>query len=47
MKCGIEMDKYSENGDVESFKRLFANAFDKEILFWHIIKSLKTAIRHK
>jgi len=33
---GKAMIDYAEQGDLPNFKRLFASADDKEIMFWHV-----------
>mgnify|MGYP001018988432 FL=1 len=33
---GKAMLDYAIEGDLENFKRLFAEADDKELMFWHV-----------
>ena len=35
------------NDNLEELKKLFAQAPDKEILYWHMVKCFKTAYREK
>ena len=44
---GKAMIDYATEGDLENFKRLFAEADVKEIMYWHIQKSLKAAVKSK
>lgn len=44
---GKAMIDYAAAGDLENFKRLFSEADDKEMLYWHITKCLKAAIKNK
>lgn len=44
---GKAMIDYASSGDLENFKRLFVEADDKEIMFWHVTKSFKAAVRNK
>ena len=44
---GSVMIDLATKGDVETFKRLFVEAVDKEIMFWHITKAFKAAVKHK
>ena len=44
---GKAMIDYAAAGDLNNFKRLFSEADDKEILYWHLTKCLKAAIKNK
>lgn len=39
--------EYTQAGDLENFKRLFIEADDKELMFWHVSKCFKIAMKHK
>ena len=41
------MIDYSAAGDVANFKRLFTDSDDKELMYWHMTKSFKAALRNK
>lgn len=47
IKMGSVMIDLATKGDLDTFKRLFAEAMDKEIMFWHITKAFKAAVKHK
>jgi len=47
IKMGKELIDYATKGDLLSFKAMFAAAPDKEIMFWHITKSFKAAVKHQ
>jgi hypothetical protein len=44
---GKAMIDYAEAGDLENFKRLFLESQDKEIMYWHVSKCFKAALRAK
>ena len=44
---GKAMIDYATDGDLENFKRLFVESDDKEIMFWHVAKSFRAAVKHK
>jgi hypothetical protein len=44
---GKAMIDYTTEGDLENFKRLFAEADDKEMMFWHVSKCFKAAVKGK
>ena len=46
IRSGITMVDAAVAGDVESLKKEFAKAVDKEIMYWHVTKALKEAIKH-
>ena len=46
IKSGKLMVDAAIEGDCEKVKKLFAQAMDKEIMYWHVTKALKEAIRH-
>jgi len=47
IQMGSVMIDLATKGDLPTFKRLFAEAMDKEIMFWHITKAFKAAVKHK
>ena len=47
IKTGKQMIDYCNQGDLENFKRLFSEADDKELMFWHVSKCFKAAIKTK
>ena len=44
---GKAMIDYSSEGDLDNFKRLFVDSDDKELMYWHMVKSFKAAMRNK
>ena len=36
-----------DNDDLDNFKRLFAEADDKELMFWHVQKAFKAVLKDK
>lgn len=44
---GKAMIDYAADGDLKNFKRIFAESNDKELMFYHMAKSFKAAIKHK
>ena len=34
-------------GDVDNFKKIFIESDDKELMYWHMVKSFKAALRNK
>ena len=42
---GKAMIDYATEGDLENFKRLFVESDNFEIMFWHVSKSFKAAVR--
>lgn len=44
---GKSLIEYAERGDVYNFRRLFLESDDYEMMFWHMTKSLKAAIKNK
>jgi hypothetical protein len=44
---GKQMIDFATDGNLEEFKRLFVEADDKEIMFWHVAKSFKAAVKFK
>ena len=41
------MIDYAERGDLDNFKRLFFESDDFELMFWHIQKAFKAALKNK
>ena len=44
---GKAMIDYAERGDLLNFQRLLMEADDKELMFWHVTKGLKAAVKNK
>jgi hypothetical protein len=44
---GKAMLDYAKDDDLDSFKRLFAEADDKELMFWHVQKAFKAVVKAK
>jgi hypothetical protein len=44
---GKAMIDYAAKGDLENFKRLLEESDDKELMFWHVTKGLKAAVKNK
>ena len=44
---GKAMIDYAAAGDVDNFKRLFSESDDIELMYWHMVKSFKAALRNK
>jgi hypothetical protein len=44
---GKSMIDYAERGDLYNFKRLLFESDDIELMFWHVQKSLKAAVKNK
>ena len=42
---GKAMIDYATEGDLENFKRLFVESESLEIMFWHVSKGFKAAVR--
>ena len=42
---GKTLIDHAINGELDMFKRVFVAADDKELLFWHITKSFKAAVK--
>jgi len=42
---GKSLIDYAERGDVENFKRLFFESDDLNMMFWHITKAFKAAVK--
>mmetsp|Transcript_13050 Transcript_13050/g.22018 ORF Transcript_13050/g.22018 Transcript_13050/m.22018 type:complete len:226 (-) Transcript_13050:169-846(-) len=47
ISVGKTMVDLAEEGKLEEFKKIFVEADDKELMFWHVTKSFKAAIRAK
>jgi hypothetical protein len=47
MAMGKAMIDYTKSGDLKNFKRLFIEADDKELMFWHVSKCFKVALKEK
>mgnify|MGYP001586190346 CR=1 FL=1 len=41
------MIDYAERGDLVNFKRLFFESDDHELMFWHVHKALKIAVKNR
>lgn len=44
---GSTLVDLATRGEYEQFKQLFVQAVDKEMMFWHITKAFKAAVKHK
>ena len=44
---GKAMIDYATEGDINNFKRLFMDSDDKELMYWHVQKGFKAAVKHK
>ena len=44
---GKAMIDYAKDDDLENFKRIFAEADDKELMFWHVQKAFKFVLKEK
>lgn len=44
---GKAMIDYASEGDLENFKRLFVESDNLEIMFWHVSKGFKAAVRNQ
>lgn len=44
---GKAMIDYASAGDLANFKRLIEESDDKELIFWHVTKGLKVAVKNK
>ena len=42
---GKALIDYCTEGDLENFKRLFIESDDKELMYWHMTKCFKAALR--
>lgn len=44
---GKAMIDYAARGDLPNFKRLLSESDDTELMFWHVTKALKAAVKNK
>jgi succinate dehydrogenase flavin-adding protein (antitoxin of CptAB toxin-antitoxin module) len=44
---GKAMIDYATEGDLKNFKRLFQESDDKELMYWHVQKGFKAAVKNK
>jgi hypothetical protein len=44
---GKAMIDYAARGDIVNFQRLLEESEDKELMYWHVTKSLKAAVKNK
>ena len=47
LSMGKTMIELAEKGDIVTFKKCFIEAVDKELMFWHITKAFKVAVKHR
>ena len=47
LQSGKTLVDAASEGDLDAFKKTFANAVDKEIMYWHVTKAMKAAIKHR
>jgi hypothetical protein len=38
---------YAGKGDLDNFQKLLDDSHDKELMFWHVTKGLKAAVKNK
>ena len=41
------MIDFAASGDLANFKKLLESSEDKELMFWHVTKGLKAAVKNK
>lgn len=41
------MIDYADRGDLENFQRLLNDSDDQELMFWHVTKALKAAVKNR
>ena len=41
------MIDYASTGDLESFQELLRDADDQELMYWHVTKAFKAAVKNK
>ncbi|CDW81211.1 ankyrin repeat domain protein [Stylonychia lemnae] len=44
---GKAMIDYADRGDLENFERLLRESDDQELMFWHVTKGLKAAVKNR
>lgn len=44
---GKAMIDYAERGDLDNFSRLLFESEDKELMFWHVSKGFKSAVKNR
>ena len=44
---GKAMIDYAERGDLDNFKRLLFDSNDRELMFWHVSKGFKAAVKNR
>jgi succinate dehydrogenase flavin-adding protein (antitoxin of CptAB toxin-antitoxin module) len=44
---GKAMIDYAERGDLDNFKRLLLESDDQELMFWHVTKAFKAAVKNR
>ncbi len=44
---GKAMIDYAERGDLHNFQRLLLDSNDRELIFWHVSKGFKVAVKNR
>jgi len=44
---GKAMIDYADRGDLENFERLLKESDDQELMFWHVTKAFKAAVKNR
>lgn len=44
---GKAMIDYADRGDLDNFKRLLTDSDDQELMFWHVTKAFKAAVKNR
>jgi succinate dehydrogenase flavin-adding protein (antitoxin of CptAB toxin-antitoxin module) len=44
---GKAMIDYADRGDLENFQRLLLDSNDRELMFWHVSKGFKAAVKNR
>lgn len=47
LASGKKLIDYCNEGDLDNFKKIFVNADDKELMYWHLTKCFKAALKQK
>jgi hypothetical protein len=45
LASGKKLIDYCNEGDLDNFKKIFVNADDKELMYWHLTKCFKAALK--
>lgn len=44
---GKAMIDYADRGDLDNFKRLLKESDDPELMYWHVTKAFKAAVKNR